>query len=348
MSGHRKKASHRRTPRGPGPPRGIGEAPGKILLFGEHAVVYGEPALGFPISRRVRAEIRPGEGQLHVRLPPEFAVEASPGCASPEALVQKALGSTRSNVEVTLDLGVPPMRGLGSSAAVAIALLRARAGWNQRPPPGPQRLVEGALAVETVAHARPSGVDPAISAYGQLVRFVLRDGRRAIRRVRVEHPAFFVVGSVGSHGGTAASVSRIAALRTEDRRLMRAAMAALGEATHAGQRGLLNGDLERVGRAMDLAHGVLGGLALVSPRVDQAVVAARGAGALGAKMSGAGGAGGAFVAVYASSTAARRAARHLAQAHASDGIHVWVESLGEPDRIVRTRTPRNSLRAGAV
>lgn len=342
MSGNGKKngknIGHRRTRPACGPPRGSGEAPGKILLFGEHAVVYGEPALGFPISRRVRAELRPGHGELRITLPPEFAIERPPERASPETLVRKALGPMRSDMEVSLNLGVPPMRGLGSSAAVAVALLRAWAGWHQRHPPAPKKLVEGALAVETVAHARPSGVDPAIAAYGQLIRFVLRDGRRTIRRIHIEEPVFFVVGSAGSHGGTAASVSRIAGLRAEDRRLMRAAMTTLGEATQAGQRGLLTGDLARVGRAMDLAHGVLGGLGLVSPQVDRAVYAARQAGALGAKMSGAGGAGGAFVAVYPSSATARRAARELARAHASEGVHAWVERLGPTGDGRRTQT----------
>ena len=308
--------------------RAIGEAPGKILLFGEHAVVYGEPALGFPISRRVRAELRPGLGELRVKVPDGLALDSLSDRASPEALVQKALGPIRPNTDVTLDLGVPPMCGLGSSAAVAVALLRARASWDRRPNPGSRKLVDDALAIEAVAHVRPSGVDPAICAYGQLVRFTTQNGRRSVRRVDVDQPAFFIVGSVGSHGGTARSVSRIASMRTEDRRLMRTAMATLGEATQSGQRGLSCGDLVRVGRAMDLAHGVLSGLGLVSAPLDRVVVAARQAGALGAKMSGAGGTGGAFVAICATKAAAHRITRKLARDHAQEGIQAWVESLG--------------------
>ena len=310
-------------------PKAIGEAPGKVLLFGEHAVVYGEPALGMAISRRVRAELLPGTGRLQLHLPrgPDLEVSRTTR-ASPEALIQKALGPLRTHVDVTLDLGVPPMRGLGSSAAVAVALLRARAAWMGEPEPGPRKLIEDALAIETVAHARPSGVDPAICAHGVLIRFVTRQDRRSVRRLRMNKPVFFIVGSVGSHGGTARSVSRIAELKKTDRALMRSAMTTLGEATRAGERGLLNHDLERVGRAMDLAHGVLRGLGLVSAGVDKAIEIAREAGGLGAKMSGAGGDGGAFIALFSSETKARRVARQLVQKMGNTAANAWVERLG--------------------
>lgn len=312
------------------PGAAIGEAPGKILLFGEHAVVYGEPALGFPIRRRVRVDLRPGSGDLRLgELPDGWAIDASRTSASPEALIRRALGPLRTRVDVVLNLGVPPMRGLGSSAAVAIALLRARASFCGHRPPSLKKLVEDALDVETVAHARPSGVDPAICAHGRLVRFVTRGGRRSVRPARVGRTTFFVVGSVGSHGGTAGSVTRIADLRRQDRRLMRSAMATLGQATQTGQKGLSTGDLERVGRAMDLAHGVLSGLGLVAPQVDRTARAMRSAGALGAKMSGAGGAGGAFVAVFSSRPVAERAVQELQDAHAKDGVDAWVEALPE-------------------
>ncbi len=313
--------SARATPPGPV----TREAPGKVLLLGEHAVVYGEPALGFPLSRRARVTLAPGEGRLEVTLAPGLAVEPSAAAASPESLVARALGPLRPAVDVVLELGFPPMSGFGSSAALGVALREAAhaLAGTARPRSLAARLEE-VLEVERVAHARPSGVDPAIVLAGGPVLFQRRRGPPRVRRLRLAAPVALVVGAAGRHGGTIRTVSRVAALRDTSPRLVGAAMRALGEASRRGAAALAAGDLEPLGHALDLAHGVLSGLGLVSEQVEAAVRRARAGGALGAKMTGAGGAGGAFVALFPDAEAATRAARALA----ASGLEAWVERLG--------------------
>lgn len=297
-----------------------GRAPGKVILFGEHAVVYGEPAIGFAISRYAKVKLVPGTGKVQMQTSDEFdLVRPSKRAATPKQLVIRALGDTAKMSDVEIELGFPPMSGFGSSAAIAIALLRAkRKSWSNR------KLLEATIDVERVAHAKPSGVDPAIVLWEDPIVFRNTSRGREIKRLkRPRGSVWIVVGTAGAHGGTATTVSRIAEMRRTSPRLVRAAMATLGETARAGGRGLERHELEVVGSAMDMAHGVLSGLGLVSTQVDEAVQAARSAGALGAKMSGAGGAGGAFVAVAPDEATAKKVQRKLKRLY----IPSWLERL---------------------
>jgi mevalonate kinase len=273
-----------------------GYAPGKIILFGEHAVVYGEPALGMPLKLGVEGELVPGRGRVSVKLPRGIDVKRSKDAASPERLVASALEEIAGEHDVAITIGFPPMSGFGSSAALAVALLRAKQAIT-RERVTRSLLLERAMKVEEIAHGVSSGVDPAICLWDALISYERHAGRRRIRRIRPKKPVHLVVGSRGGHGGTGRSVLGVRSLMEDEPSLMRAAMGLLGTASRAGIKSLAAGDLALAGRAMDLAHGVLSGLGLVSDDVEEMVKVARSAGALGAKMSGAGGKGGAFLAL---------------------------------------------------
>lgn len=296
----------------------VGEAPGKIILFGEHAVVYGAAAIALPLTQRVRVTLTPGAGTVDVRLPNRATIPASHHAAAPVDLLERALGDRFDRAHVRVDLGVPPMAGFGSSAALAVAALRAAGA-----PRGRARLLERAIDVESVAHGRPSGIDPAAVIWGTPIRFQRTD-RIHVRALRIGAPVFVVVGTAGVHGGTAPVVARIGETRSRAPALIGAAMEALGAAADAGAKGLAGGDLELVGRAMRIAQGILDGFGLVGPEVRDAVRTAERAGALGAKMSGAGGTGGALVAVCASEADAKRTVRALRGV----GVTAWIERFG--------------------
>jgi mevalonate kinase len=294
-------------------------APGKIILFGEHAVVYGEPALGLALSRHAKVEITPGKGRVRIA---SGKVRASKNAATPQSLVRAALGSLFGRSDVVVSLDFPAMSGLGSSAALAVALLRAKAQLLGREPKI-RVMLEEAIRVESIAHGTSSGVDPAIALSEGLILYRKR-GRR-IEAVAPRDPLFFVVGTRGGHGGTRQTVGGLAELKSRAPRLVDRAMKALGEITAGGTAALQDGDLAIAGRAMDLAHGILSGLGFVSREVDEVVRAAREAGALGAKMSGAGGKGGAFVALAPGRAVATRIVRRLEAL----GAIAWVESTRE-------------------
>ena len=92
------------------------EAPGKVILLGEHAVVYGAMAVGFPLEPAIRVQVQVGHG--HIRLEADDGVEVplSGRAASPRELVSRALGKWLPKVDVQIRFGFPPMSGLGSSA----------------------------------------------------------------------------------------------------------------------------------------------------------------------------------------------------------------------------------------
>ena len=301
-----------------------GEAPGKLLLLGEHAVVYGAPAIGFPLSRGVKASLAAGRGRVVASLG-EGLQEPSRGGAAPDELVHRALGPLAADLDVHLRLDIPPMCGYGSSAAVAVALLRARTAWIGGRRPSKIRLWEEALRVEQAAHATPSGVDPAIVVWDRPLVFERAGSERPrVRKQTFATPVHLIAGWCGEHGGTRATVTGLARLRGRQPKLMSAALAALDESARSGSRALRTGQLAEFGSALDLAHGVLGGLGLVDDAVDRVVRRARTLGALGAKMSGAGGQGGAWLATFATRAKAGKAA-HILRA---EGHVVFQERLG--------------------
>lgn len=301
-----------------------GEAPGKLILFGEHAVVYGAPALGIPLSRGATATLRPGIGQVQMSLGRGLVAAPSKNAARPEDLVARVLGDRLETLDVRLKLNLPPMSGFGSSAAISVALLRALEALDGKKPGTPRRLLAKTMEAEQVAHAKPSGVDPAICLWGGLIRFERDEaGKMAVKRLKAKGTVSLLVGAAGAHGGTRQSVSRLAELRETDGGIIQAAMHTLGEASRSGEQALKQGDLPRLGRAMDVAQGVLSGLGLVKAPVHEALELARAAGALGGKMSGAGGAGGAFYALFANKPDAERARRRLARAK----LPVWLEEI---------------------
>jgi mevalonate kinase len=289
-----------------------GHGPGKILLFGEHAVVYGQAALGLPLSRGVTVTLSPGAGRLVVNLAPGIIAKTSAAAASPEALAAAVLGPDRSQLDVKVHFEIPPMAGFGTSAAYAVALLRAHDLWRRQSGRAPSAsLYARALAVEAVAHGRPSGVDPATCLAEGLIRFERPGPRPKITPIPVGAPFYWVIGSAGAHGGAKQSISRLSSWRSEAPALVEAAMAALGATSRAGEAALRRGDREGLGRVLDLAHGILSGLGLVGPKVERTITRLRAMGALGAKMSGAGGKGGAYLALFPNLSAARRAATRI-------------------------------------
>lgn len=312
------------TPGAKAPPAVTAFAPGKLLLFGEHAVVYGAPAVGIPLSRGVHAELRPGRGRVTAELAAGLELPDSSGGAGPEDLVQRALGPLAATTDVHLRLEVPPMCGYGSSAAVAVALLKAKSELQGTEVPGPRVLWREALEVEQAAHAKPSGVDPAVVVWGEPIVFRRFGEEAEIQPQRFARPVYLVAGWCGAHGGTRVSVTGLATLRAERPRLVQAAMDTLAEASKTGSKALAEGDHRALGPALDLAHGVLSGFGLVGASVEAAVRAARRAGALGAKMSGAGGAGGAWLAMFDSENSAVSGLQALRAA----GHEALIEKLG--------------------
>jgi mevalonate kinase len=269
------------------PARGFGH--GKVILVGEHAVVYGHAALAAGISAGVTAFATAGAGRLRV---PAWSLEAA---ADDGSDVGRALAAvldrfgTRA-LDFDVDAQIPSRAGVGSSAALAVALAQAAARATGRED---RATIDGAVNdAESVFHGTPSGIDAAAAASGAVGRFTRAEGWQ---RVRVLQTMTICVGLSGRPRDTAAQVAAVARLR-ERMPATNDVLALLGRLAGDAEAALASGDIDGLGRLLDAAHGLLAALRLSSPELDTLVHGARSAGAIGAKLTGAGG-GGAVIAL---------------------------------------------------
>ena len=288
----------------------FGYAPGKVILFGEHAVVYGQQAIAGTIDRGIRVAVSQREGEPHdgpllkshgmgLRARPD------PGGEGPEAL-RRALGvlvelygDRVKSLGFSAEGTIPAGAGLGSSAALAVALLRGVQRVLGDQALSGDALVERAFALERVFHGNPSGVDHTTIALGGCVAYQRgRDvqGAPHIEKLTLPRRLRLAVAVAGSHGGTARAVS---ALRDRARRHADAYQRiydGIGALAVEARVALQEGALASVGELMDLNQGYLNALGVSTPAIEALCATARERGALGAKLSGAGG-GGAVIAL---------------------------------------------------
>ncbi len=267
---------------------------GKIILLGEHAVVYGYPALAAALDRGVTiaAVPTPAGGSLRIDISAwslKVAASEDHPVARSLCAIADELGIGRPTVTLVGDAQIPPGAGLGSSAALAVAVTRALLVHDQRKA---DRAVvaRAAEASETLMHGKSSGVDVALAIAGGVGVFRKATGLRSFK----SPPLRVLVGPSGSPRSTAAMVGRVAHETHEivdDARLRE-----LGGLTDTGTTALLAKDLASLGTAMNRAHEILAGLGVSTEQLDALCAAARTAGAHGAKLTGAGG-GGAVIAI---------------------------------------------------
>ena len=287
-----------------GPRLGTGAAPGKVVLFGEHAVVYGRPAVAAVLGCGLGATVEAGEAGavltiprwgksgLVVRLADDRGIEA---IARAFRIALEGVGlDAESPVRVTLAGRLPLGVGLGSSAAFAVAVLRGLADYNGVEL-SLEALMAGAQAVEEVFHGNPSGMDHTVVTHGGCLRFQ-RDQTPAFVPIRCASPVPVVIASTPRQGTTREAVDRLRARWQAQPEPHERLFDAMAEITEAGIEALAQGDLGALGALFDLNHGCLSACGVSSLENETMVHIARKAGALGAKLTGAGH-GGAIVAV---------------------------------------------------
>ena len=267
-------------------------AHGKVILLGEHAVVYGVPALAGALEGGAQVQTRPGRGLLRISA---WGVEVDPARTDDDRSVAAAYRALRgalglepySPVDLELFFEVPTGAGLGSSAAMAVAIARALGDAHQLNL-GNAALVDAAMASETVIHGRPSGLDHTVAVYGGFGLFVRGQGLTPVRAAR---PVPLVIGHTGRARDTKGRVARVAELCEQRSDETRARITAIAELTERGRRAVESGQLGDLGAAMSENQRHLSALECSSPEIDQMCAIAQDAGAVGAKLTGGGGGG---------------------------------------------------------
>ena len=276
---------------------------GKIILLGEHSVVYGRRAIAAPIGLTVRVNVVRGEpGQAPVIT--DWNVDGSAQePISPDvshrvaALIAARLGLPESGVRVDVFSELPRASGLGASAAFAVALIRATAACFAIRV-SDEQVSSLAFECEKIVHGTPSGIDNTVATFGHPILFQKTDaaGRHSSRDIVTPNPIPLVIGLSGVHALTADTVAAVRAAWQQNPKRYDAIFDQIDSLVEDGVAALRRGDPVELGELMNINQGLLNALQVSSPELEQMVAIARRAGALGAKLTGGGG-GGAMIAL---------------------------------------------------
>jgi hydroxymethylglutaryl-CoA reductase len=269
---------------------------GKIILFGEHAVVYGSRAIAAPVPLAVRARVVDDDDGVWLVVPRwgvEQRLRTDPSKLRsfevPAALVLRELGLAERSMRIEVFSEIPRAMGLGGSAAVAVAIIRAldrhfELGLSD------DEVNSLAYQCECVAHGTPSGIDNTVATYGSPLVYRKGDPPE-IHSLRLPEPVDFVIGMTGVESLTAKMVARVQNGRERNRDVYDTMFKGIDAVTGQALEALKRGDLERLGELMNVCQGLLNGLQVSSWELEELIQISRENGALGAKLTGGGGGG---------------------------------------------------------
>jgi mevalonate kinase len=286
-------------------------APAKIILFGEHAVVYGQPAIAVPLSSlRASAVVAPAPAGSGVSLEAADLGErlvlrageapADHPLAHAATLCMDAIGVRDADLALSLRSQIPIASGLGSGAALTAALMRALSAALGKPL-ADEALNDLVYEVERDFHGTPSGIDNTVVVYERALYFV-RGQRPSL--LKVGRAFTLLVADTGVRSSTKAAVSGVRALMESRPAQARPWIEAIGAISAQARDAIAAGAITALGPLMIENHHLLQHLTVSSPELDRLVSAAMEGGALGAKLSG-GGRGGNMIALCADGDEAR-------------------------------------------
>jgi mevalonate kinase len=279
-------------------------APAKIILFGEHAVVYGRPAIAVPVVEvKARAVVKPeprlAPGSIQIQAPaleldaPLQELPSDHPLGMAVRLVLERLGIPRPPaLTLRVTSTIPMAAGMGSGAAVSVAVLRALSGFLGKPLPNEQ-VCELAYQVEILHHGTPSGIDNTTITYARPVYFIKG---QPIQTLRVAQPFTIVIGDTGVPSPTGDSVRNVRTAWQVEPGQYEALFDAIGSLTGEARQAIESGNPAALGPLMDENQHLLEEMGVSSPELERLLAAARSAGAAGTKLSG-GGRGGNMIAL---------------------------------------------------
>jgi mevalonate kinase len=290
-------------------------APGKIILFGEHAVVYNRPALAVPVTQvHVDVEVLDSSRKgIWIHAPGinlNAELDSLPGDHPIVSVILKVFqrlglpsplgrgAGDEGGVTISIDSTIPVAAGLGSGAAVSVALLRALSGYFGQPL-ADDEVNKISYEVEKLHHGTPSGLDNTVITYARPVYFIKG---KPLEIFKTAKPFTIVIGDTGIPAPTKKAVGDVHRLWVRDQYGIENIFNEIAQISLIGRRFIESGRPELVGDLMDQNHKYLQTLTVSCPELDHLVETARKAGALGAKLSG-GGRGGNMIALVRQSNA---------------------------------------------
>jgi mevalonate kinase len=283
----------------------VASAPAKVILFGEHFVVYGEPAIVLAIDKRAYAKVElRNDKRVHVRSTNlgisgyfednlfrlETGNEQAKYKLEPiKKVVDKIseISGKTAGLDVEIRSTVPVAAGLGSSAAVAAATAMAVAkilGVEL----SKEEIFRITYEAERIVHGTPSGVDPAIATFGGTILFQMDTGVKPLE-AKMDIP--LVIGDTRVSRSTRNLVAQVREKRKRFPSIVDPILRSGRQIVLRAIEAIRQGDIRTLGELANINHALLCAIGVSSESLEWLITNARKAGALGAKLTGAGGGG---------------------------------------------------------
>lgn len=310
---------------------GEGSGYGKVILFGEHFVVYGLPAIASAIGSKTTAAVtRVQDSGWHL----EDERPEVPGYKREKADQQRVsinnvlsfagLPLDRQGIRIRFGGDLVCASGIGASAASCTALARAlndefNLGW------GDEKVNQAAYEGEKGYHGTPSGIDNTAATFGGLIWFQknLEGGPNTMRKIRLKEPTDLVVANTGITADTAEVVADVRRRKERDPQWFHEILERYRELVSDAEEALTKLDLKRVGALMNANHDLLREIGVSCDELEELVALAREEGALGAKLTGTG-RGGNMIAL----TPGEGLQERVVNVFKESGVTVWSTGIG--------------------
>ena len=309
--------------------QGIGM--GKVILFGEHAVVYGSHAVAASIPLAIESRVEKTNNGVHVVIP-RWGVEEKLKRGAKHKysiyesldLILEELGLTDQGMLIEIFPHIPRAMGLGGSAAIAVAVIRALVStFNLKLTD--ERVNELAFASEGIVHGTPSGIDNTLATYGEFILFK-KGSPPFMQTLNPTAPLNLVIGITGIESLTAKMVTRVKEARTQNTGEYDALFSEMDRISLDAVQAIEAGDIKQIGKLMNQNQAYLKEINVSGPEIEELISIARRNGALGAKLSGAGG-GGVIIALCKDKQGTQR----VSEAFDKAGYQSMITLIGEND-----------------
>jgi mevalonate kinase len=314
---------------------GKGSAPGKVILSGEHSVVYGYPAVVAAIG--LRCEVIASENGTGLTINAQdlnrsvsYSTDEIKRLLNGKVIYPKidniavaALEMGGSDLQATIEIrsDIPVGAGLGSSAAVSVATIGAVADLLDKQPKS-EEISKMAFHAEKIAHGTPSGIDNTIATYGGALRF--QDGNITRKPTKSNFPLIIVNTKVPRN--TKELVTNVRELKDKHPNSINSVLNSMAKITDEFEKMFDEGALIRMGELFDVNQGLLDAIGVGHPKLSELIWQVRDLGALGAKLTGAGG-GGCLIALTYNMEEAKKITQKL-RANKLEVYHTEISSTG--------------------
>ncbi len=273
-----------------------GSAPGKVILCGEHAVVYGQPAIALPVMGvETRCIILAKPNKFHNEVvinDPAIGLKCRLEGLNPNNPLRKTIALTLSalsmdhlpSCEIRIQSTIPVGGGLGSSASVSVAVARAISAFVGHPLEN-ESINDIAFEVEKLHHNTPSGIDNSVITYSKPLYYI-KDAPP--EWLEIKKPFTFLVANSGIKGSTRNAVNMVRENWQKSPEMYEAIFNEIGNISREMRFALSSQSEEKIGNLMTQNHSLLQKLGVSLPQLDRLVDSSVSAGAFGAKLSGGG------------------------------------------------------------